>query len=51
MRSNLSCWVFKGDHPALSFVLKKLTFAKSLCCKQKALLGLHSVSGQLCACS
>lgn len=51
MGSSLSCWVFKGDRPALLFVLKTLTFAKSLCCKQKALLGLYSVSRQLCVCS
>lgn len=34
----------------LQWVLKPLTFAASLCCRQKALLELHSVSGQLFAC-
>lgn len=31
-------------------MLKTHTFATSLCCRQKALLEPHSVSGQLCAC-
>lgn len=34
----------------LQCVLKTHTFAPSLCCRQKALLELHSASGQLCAC-
>lgn len=40
--------VFKGNRSALQCVLKTHAFAMSLCLRQKALLELHSVSGQLC---
>ncbi len=42
------CFTLLSFHSALQCVLKTHAFAASLCCRQKTLLELHSVSGQLC---